>query len=66
MLEAGADAYMTKQIDFPLLMARLQTLSRPIETARPVRSGIVRAANLEIEVPLRNSFVSHFQDGIML
>jgi DNA-binding response OmpR family regulator len=53
MLEAGADAYITKPIDFPLLMARLQALSRPSETPGPIRSGIVRAADLELDLENR-------------
>jgi DNA-binding response OmpR family regulator len=57
MLEAGADAYFTKPIDFPLLMARLQALTQPIETARPARSGIVSAANLELD--LENQTLRH-------
>jgi two-component system KDP operon response regulator KdpE len=50
ILEAGADAYITKPINFPEFLARLRALSRRIETARQVRSSIVRAANLELDL----------------
>jgi DNA-binding response OmpR family regulator len=50
MLEAGADAYITKPINFPEFLARLQALSGRIETAKQVRGSIVRAANLELDL----------------
>jgi DNA-binding winged helix-turn-helix (wHTH) protein len=50
ILEAGADAYIIKPINFREFLARLHALSRRIETARQVRSGIVRAANLELDL----------------
>ena len=49
-VEAGADAYITKPIDFPVFLARLHALRGRIETARQARRDIVRVANLELDL----------------
>lgn len=47
-LEAGADAYITKPINFTEFLACVRALSPRIETQ--VRSGVVRTANLELDL----------------